>query len=248
MNRDRLSAIAHERHPVAAPLADTSVDALMELVASYHPRTALDVGCGSAQWLVRLLERASDGRGVGVDLSAEALAAAQVLAEERGVGDRLELRKQDASTIGDGRYDALLCVGSTHALCGLEPTLKALHGWGGPGSVAVVGDGFWEKAPDVSTLQALEATPEEFPSYAGLVRLVEAQGWAPVRVHVSSLQEWDDYEWAWVSTLRRWARQNPDDPDATDGLAFAEQHQRMWLDGYRETLGFAVVVAEWVLA
>jgi hypothetical protein len=121
-----------------------------------------------------------------------------------------------------------------------------LHSWAGPGSVAVVGDGFWQRTPDPSTLTALDATSEEFPSYAGLVHTVETHGWAPVHVHVSSLQEWDDYEWAWVSTLRRWARQNPTDPDAPDGLAFAEQHQRMWLDGYRETLGFAVVLAEWV--
>ena len=248
MNRDRLSAIAHERHPVAAPLSDTAVDALMDLAAAAPPHTLLDVGCGSAQWLVRLLERVPDARGVGVDLSGEALAAAQTLANDRGVADRIDLRRQDAATIGDGRFDAVLCVGSTHALGGLEPTLDALHGWGGPGSVAVVGDGFWERTPDEATLTALEATPDEFPSYAGLVRIVEAHGWAPVRVHVSSLQEWDDYEWSWVSTLRRWARQHPDDPDAADGLEFAEQHQRMWLDGYRETLGFAVVVAEWVAA
>jgi cyclopropane fatty-acyl-phospholipid synthase-like methyltransferase len=244
VNRDRLSAIAHGHHPVAAPLADTTVDALMALVAAYHPHTVLDVGCGSAQWLVRLLERVPDARGVGVDLSQEALAAAEVLAKDHAVGERVELRRQDATTIGDGRYDAMLCVGSTHALGGLTPALQALHGWGAPGSVAVVGDGFWQRAPDAATLAALEATPDEFPSYAGLVRLVEAQGWAPVHVHVSSLQEWDDYEWSWVSTLRRWARDDPADADAADGLAFAEQHQAMWLDGYRETLGFAVVVAE----
>lgn len=246
MNRDRLSAIAHERHPVAAPLCDASVDALTGLVAAYHPHTVLDVGCGSAQWLVRLLERVPDARGVGVDRSAQAIAAAQALASNRGIGDRIELRRQDAASIGDDRYDALLCVGSTHALGGLALTLKALHSWGGAGTVAVVGDGFWSRPPDAATLTALDATPEEFPSYAGLVRLVESQGWAPVHVHVSALSEWDDYEWAWVSTLRRWARQNPNDPDAADGLAFADQHEQMWLDGYRETLGFAVVLAEWL--
>jgi cyclopropane fatty-acyl-phospholipid synthase-like methyltransferase len=245
MNRDRLSAIAHLGHPVAAPLADSSVDALMDVVAAYHPHTVVDVGCGSAQWLVRLLERVPEARGVGIDLSGEALAAGQTLAEERQMSDRIELRRQDAAAADGDRYDAMLCVGSTHALGGFEPTLRTLHSWGGAGSVAVVGDGFWQRAPDAATLTALDASPDEFPSYAGLVRTVEAQGWAPVRVHVSSLQEWDDYEWSWVSTLRRWARDAPGDPDAADGCAFADQHQRMWLDGYRETLGFAVVVAEW---
>ena len=244
MNRDRLSAIAHGYHPVAAPLADTSVDALLDRLAARAPARVLDVGCGSAQWLVRLLERAPRSRGVGVDLSAEAVAAAQTFASERGVSDRIDIRHQDAASVEGGPFDALLCIGSTHALGGLAGTLRALHRWGAPGSVAVVGDGFWQRPPGDATLSALDATADEFPSYAGLVDVVESNGWAPLHVRVSDLQEWDDYEWSWVSTLRRWAREHPGDPDAADAVSFATAHQDQWLNGYREVLGFAVVIAE----
>lgn len=244
MNRDRLSAIAHREHPVAAPLSDHNVDALIARVANRRPQTVLDIGCGSGQWLVRLLEHVPDARGVGVDLSPDAVDAARALAADRGVADRVELRCQDAAGIGDEHYDALLCVGSAHALGGLRATLASMHRWATSDAVALVGDGFWQRPPDQATLEGLHARPDEFPSYAGLVGLVEAGGWAPMHVHVSDLQEWDDYEWSWVSTLSRWARQHPADPDAGDAAALARQHRDQWLDGYRETLGFAVVLAE----
>src|SRR5438270_406660 len=127
MNRDRLSAIAHRNHPVASPLSDSTVEALLQRVAARDPRRVLDVGCGSAQWLVRLLELAPSATGVGVDLSKDATTAAGALADSRGVSDRIEIRCQDAGQIGDEKHDALLCIGSTHALGGLQPTLQALH-------------------------------------------------------------------------------------------------------------------------
>jgi len=244
MNRDRLSAIAHRNHPVASPLSNSTVERLLQRIAARDPQRVLDVGCGSAQWLVRLLELAPTATGVGVDLSSDATTAALALAESRGVSDRIEMRCQDASQLGEDQYDALLCIGSTHALGGLEPTLRALHARALDGATLLVGDGFWEQPPQQAALESLGATTDEFPSYAELAGLVEASGWAPLHIHVSTPAEWDDYEWSWVSTLAGWARRHPDDPDAADALAFARQHQEQWLAGYRGTLGFATVVAE----
>jgi cyclopropane fatty-acyl-phospholipid synthase-like methyltransferase len=244
MNRDRLSAIAHRRHPVAAPLSDATVDRLLDRVAERQPHTVLDAGCGSAQWLVRLLERTPGATGVGVDLSADAVAAAVAFAAGRGVRDRVEIRQQDAGAVGDDGYDALLCIGSTHAFGGFPQTLRTLHTMASPGAYSLVGDGFWQRAPEQPTLDALEATADEFPSYAELVALVEAAGWAPVHVHVSTDEEWDDYEWSWIASLSEWAREHPEDPDSADAAGFAQRHRDEWLHGYRGTLGFAVVTAE----
>ena len=244
MNRDRLSAIAHHNHPVAAPLSEPTVEALLRRVADREPQRILDVGCGSARWLVRLLELVPTAVGVGVDLSAEATAAGLALADAHDVGKRIEIRCQDASQLGDETFDALLCIGSTHALGGLQPTLDALHARAAAGATLLLGDGFWEQRPQQPALDALGATPEEFPSYADLAVLVESSGWAPLHVHVSTGTEWDDYEWSWISTLSSWARSHPDDPDAADAAAFAQQHRDEWLRGYRGTLGFATVIAE----
>lgn len=244
MNRDRLSALAHLNHPVAAPLSDAAVENLLQRVAAREPRRILDIGCGSAQWLVRLLELVPSATGVGVDLSTDATTAAVALADSRGVSDRIDIRCQDASALGDERYDALLCIGSTHALGGLQPTLRALHARADEGGTMLVGDGFWEQPPQQAALDSLGASPDEFPSYAELAALVESSGWAPLHIHLSTQAEWDDYEWSWVSTLSGWARRHPEDPDAADAAAFARQHQEQWLSGYRGTLGFATIVAE----
>ena len=244
MNRDRLSAIAHHHHPVAAPLSDPHVEALLRRLADREPQRILDVGCGSARWLVRLLELVPSAMGVGVDLSAEATAAALARADSHDVGKRIDIRCQDASELGADTYDALICMGSTHALGGLRKTLDALHARADASATLLVGDGFWEQPPAQPALDALGATVDEFPSYADLADIVESSGWAPLHVHVSTQTEWDDYEWSWISTLSAWARSHPDDPDAADAQSFARQHREQWLRGYRGTLGFASIIAE----
>ena len=244
MNRDRLSAIAHRHHPVASPLSDVTVESLLQRVAARDPRRVLDVGCGSAQWLVRVLELVPAATGVGVDLSTDATTAALAHAESRNVSDRIEIRCQDAGQLGEERYDALVCIGSTHALGGLQATLQALHTRALDGATLLLGDGFWEQPPQQAALDSLGATSDEFPSYAELAALIESAGWAPLHIHVSTPAEWDDYEWSWISTLAGWARRHPDDPDAADAAEFARTHEEQWLNGYRGTLGFATVVAE----
>src|SRR4051794_7274526 len=163
MNRDRLSAIAHRNHPVASPLSDSTVETLLQRVVARDPRRILDVGCGSGQWLVRLLELAPFATGVGVGLSSGATTAALAVGESRHVSDRVEIRCQDASQLGDEQYDALLCIGSTHALGGLQPTLQALRARALEGATMLVGDGFWEQPPQQAALDSLDATTDEFP-------------------------------------------------------------------------------------
>ena len=147
MKREKLSALAHASHPVAAPISDAGVDEVLARVVAHAPRSVLDVGCGSAQWLIRLLQRLPDARGVGVDVSAVALATAAEQADVARVRDRLTLHEMSAEQLPHDEHDAVLCIGSTHALGGLAGTFAALHRWAFSRAVAVVGDGFWERPP-----------------------------------------------------------------------------------------------------
>jgi hypothetical protein len=63
-----------------------------------------------------------------------------------------------------------------------------------------------------------------------------------VHGHVSSLSEWDHYEWCWTGALAQWALDHPDSPDADRALGVADEHREQWLSGYRGTLGFVTLV------
>lgn len=241
--RARLSAIAHDGHPVAAPVADSTIDALLERLAGFAPRQILDVGCGPGEWIVRLLRRTPAATGVGVDTSPEALGAARETARAAGVGERLRTVCLPAAELPAEEHDALLCVGASHALGGLAEALSRLHRWAATDAVLLFGDGFWRQPPTDAALEALDCSAADFPTYAELVATVDAAGWRPVHAHVSTVQEWDDYEWSWVSALAGWAASNPDDPDAAAAAAWGREHRDQWLSGYRGILGFAVVTA-----
>jgi hypothetical protein len=87
---------------------------------------------------------------------------------------------------------------------------------------------------------------------ATTVDRVAAEGWVPVYGHVSTTEEWDEYEFSWTGTLShstrllstasRWALDHPSDPDSATAVETADAHRTQWLRGYRGTLGFITMV------
>lgn len=227
---------------MAAPLADDSVDRLLAraLVGRRH---VLDLGCGDGTWLLRALRRDPLLRATGVDLSGEGFDRVLGEASAVGVADRLTLHRADArSFVPEGVVDAVLCVGSTHAFGGLVPTLRAARSLLPDDGVLLVGDGFWECPPTTAVLNGLGAEEGDFTDLAGTVATVTGEGWCQVGGHVSTLGEWDDYEWSWTGSLLRWVLDHPDHPDARQVREVAEEHRRGWLEGYRGVLGFVTLV------
>jgi SAM-dependent methyltransferase len=232
MDRDRLSALAHTDHPIASPLSDATVDRLIDLLAP--PATVLDVGCGGGEWLLRILERHPEARGVGVDRSPYAIERAQQQAQRRLAPGRLRLLQQPVEVFvpdPDG-YDAVLCVGSTHIYGGLGPALAALRGLAH--RQALIGEGFWARPPGAEALAALGAEPDEFGDLDATLWRCRAAGFEVLHAHVSSLQEWDAYEEAWVGPLER--------HEEYRGLA--HQHRGEYWQGYRGTLGYLTALLE----
>ena len=239
VQRDEISRLAHRHHPVMAPLADASVDRLLERLDPVAGGRVLDLGCGSGAWLRALLARRGDLTGVGVDLHPQGDASA--LAE--ATGGRATVVAADATTFEDGRFDAVLAVGVAHLFGGPSGTLDAARRHLAPGGRVLLGDGIWDTPPTPAALRALDAAPEEFPDLAGLVRLVREHGFEPVHGHVSTLEEWDEYEWSWTGSLTDWALEPGRDPaDRDDALTAAVEHRDGWLEGYRGVLGFASLV------
>jgi SAM-dependent methyltransferase len=243
MDRDVISMLAHVDHPVAAPLSDDSVRTLLDRALAGGAERVLDLGCGRGAWLLRALTAHSRLRAEGVDISATALTRARAEAADLGVGDRLVLHRQSAAEfVAPHPYDLVLSVGAAHAFGGLLPTLAAARGHLAPGGQVLVGDGFWEREPDQSALEALDASRAEYDDLATTVDRVVADGWTPVYGHVSTLQEWDDYEWSWTGSLAWWALDHPEDPGGAAAMAASTAHRTGWLHGYRGTLGFVCLL------
>ncbi|MFD5516308.1 SAM-dependent methyltransferase [Streptomyces sp. NPDC127066] len=242
MDRQRISAIAHTDHPIAAPLGDDSVHTLLDRALPGGNPRLLDLGCGTGTWLMRAQSVRPHLRAEGVDNASETIAAAKRTVTEAGLGDRISFHHQDATEFTSPHlYDLVLSIGATHVFGGLLPTLEAAGRHLAPGGSILIGECFWEREPDQPTLDS-GFTTEDYEDLATTVDHVMADGWTPVYGHVSTLQEWDDYEWSWTGTLSRWALDHPEHPDNGEALKAAAEHRDAWLHGYRGTLGFVTLL------
>lgn len=242
VDRARISHLAHADHRVAAPLGDETVDRLLDRALEGR-RHVLDLGCGDGTWLLRAVRRHPDLRATGVDLSGAGFDRVLEEADATGVGDRLALHRGDAREFTPEQdVDAVLCVGATHAFGGLVGTLRAARALLSEDGVLLLGDGFWERPPTAAALAGLGAEEADLADLAGTVAAVTSHGWSPVYGHVSTLREWDDYEWSWTGSLTQWALDHPGDADVAQVRSVAEQHRQGWLEGYRGVLGFVTLV------
>lgn len=242
MDRALASAVAHRWHPVAAPVSDDELRRLVQRLAVPDGGRILDLGCGFGEWLLAALAVTPGVHGVGVDTSAPALAEARARARQRGLADRADFEQADAAGWAGEGFDAVLCIGATHAFGGLAAALGAVRAHLRPGGRVLLGEGYWEGAPSSRALAALGAVPGELPDLPGLLAEARAAGYEPGYGHLSTVAEWDHYEWSWTGALTEWALTEASDPERGEALALAREHQRQFVEGYRGELGFATVV------
>ncbi|MXO58117.1 methyltransferase domain-containing protein [Altererythrobacter salegens] len=240
LTRQEISLIAHAGHPIACPLSDATVAALIDALGLPGGARVLDVGCGEGEWLARL-----SGRELtlcGVDLSAPALARA-----EGRLGPAVRLVEAPAAEFlaAEERWDAILCNGACHALGGAQSALGLLAERLAPGGALLFSDGFWQERPSPAALAALGATESDIPYLSQVFAAIETAGLRVESIALSSQQEWEDYETAWCagaeSHAERIASSAPD--DAAQLREAARRHRAEYLDGYRGVLGYFAVIA-----
>lgn len=237
----RFSALAHRDHAVCNPIGLAKLDRMLARLDLPPGARVLDAGCGKAEALIRVLE-ATDARGVGVDPNPAFMAEARARATARGVAGRLELlemRMADAG-LGEGAFDAALCVGSTHAFGDLRAALAALVRFVRPGGTLLVGDAYWRQFPVAEYLVALGARREDHLHHAGNVAAGVEAGLRYLCSAVASEDDWDEYEGLYNRAIEEFVREHPDDPDAAE----TRSRIRAWRDAYlawgRDTLGFGL--------
>ena len=223
-----------------APLSDRRAAALVAGLGPLTGARVLDLGCGWAELLLRVLATEPTASGVGVDHDAEAIERAQANARQRGLDTRLDLRIADIArdlTVAD----VVTTIGTSHAWGGTVAMLTALRSHVSDGGIALVGDGIWSEPPTDAALAALEATPGDFLTFATFVDASMAAGFRVLAAAEADLDEWDDFESRWCDGRERWLLDNPSAPEADEVRAVVDRHRAGWLHGYRGVLGFAYV-------
>jgi cyclopropane fatty-acyl-phospholipid synthase-like methyltransferase len=240
--RARLSAITHGDLAFHDPLDPAVVDEVLAFASLGPGDRALDLGCGPGELLVRLAERTGCG-GLGADLATAQIEEARRRAAARAPRAGLEFRAADASGV-DGEFALTACVGSSHALGGLDAALARMAQLTLPGGHVLLGDGFWAREPTDHYLEALGgASRDELPDYAGLLRAGDRHGLRAVHVRVASEADWDRYEWTLIANGERFLAEHSDAPEAEDLRAWVDAHRdRVTAPGGRGTMGFALVL------
>ena len=236
------SAIAHAGLAFQNPLNEKDVDALVERLPLQAAARVVDVGCGKAELLIRILER-HDVSALGIDLSPHFLAEARKEAARRLPGARLELREEDAARtrFEPESFDLAIAVGAGGIWERYGTALHALARLVPPGGLVLFGEGYWRHEPSAAYLDALGAERDELADHAGLVAAAREEGLELVEALESSEADWENYERRWAANGERWAGEHPQHPEREELLAWIRNgHDRFERLGGRETLGFGL--------
>ncbi|MFK7803725.1 MAG: cyclopropane-fatty-acyl-phospholipid synthase family protein [Anaerolineae bacterium] len=221
-----------------SPLSFEKADHLIDVLDCSAVDRVLDVGCGTGEFLIRLVD-ATGAAGVGIDIKSKLIGEAQEKAAARLAENvSIEFRTADMQeqTFAENSFDLAICIGSTHAFgIGEQAYPKALDQLSRlvkPGGQLLIGEGYWKQPPAQGYLDLLGDTPGIYHTHAENVWFAERRGLIPLYTAVSNDDEWDHFEGShWL----RAEREHAADEERLQGI-------RAWRDGYlrwgRETMGF----------
>lgn len=240
----------HRHLEFNAPLSGRRADRLVAFLASRAQGTVVDLGCGWASLLTRLLTASDRVDGVGIDRDPGGFEHAREVAAGQGVAGRLKLVAGDAKSRGpDGPVGGAICIGASQiwgppveSKLPLDYTaaLAALRRLVEPGAPVVYGEGIWSAAPGAAATAPLAGRPDEFLFLPDLIDLAWEHGFSVVQTHEATLNEWDDFESAYAARYSCWlAGHDRTHPDAAAVQARAKLQREGYYRGYRGILGMA---------
>ncbi|MFC9681926.1 SAM-dependent methyltransferase [Streptomyces sp. NPDC056948] len=231
----------HTRLTFHGPLSEARADRLISRLTRNTPTTVLDIGCGWAELMLRVLTAAPDATGTGIDIDTEALARARQAATARGRADRVRFIEGSATETTHEPADLVLCLGASQALGDRLPeALKELRLRVADGGRVLLGEGFWQRTPTPAELSGMwpDAAVTDHHDLATLVDLAIEAGFRPEWTETASLDEWEEFESAYLADVEVWLAGHPGHPLAAETRERADLHRARWLT-YRGVLGLA---------
>ncbi|CAL9306345.1 SAM-dependent methyltransferase [Streptomyces sp. SudanB52_2052] len=230
----------HTRLTFHGPLSEARANRLVRRLAGNAPATVLDIGCGWGELMLRVLAATPGATGTGIDLDAEDLARGRQAAQARGLTDRVRFLEESATGTTRGPADLVLCVGASQALGDLSQALAELRRLVRDDGRVLLGEGFWQRTPTPAELSRMwpDAAATDHPDLATLVGLAVDAGFRPEWTETASLEEWEEFESAYLADTEVWLAGNPGHPLAEETRQRADRHRAAWLT-YRGVLGLA---------
>ena len=247
MDGDDFTAIAHDGLAFMNPLAEEDVDEMIEALELEPNAHVLDLGCGKAEILLRIVERFPDVRATGLDNSRAVLAEARRQAESRVPEAKVVLLEQDVREYAPdpGSFDLVVSTGGVAFRGGVGGTLAVLAGFVASGGKLLFGEGDWGEEPSAEYLGALGAAREELKDYEGTIQAAVEAGLVLKRAVTSSIEDWDAYEDAWARNGERYADAHEDEEGVDELRGWIANGRARYRElGGRETLGFGLFLFE----
>lgn len=221
------------------PLSEEHADGLIADLAIHAAESVLDLGCGWAELLTRVLRRAdAQCRGIGVDTDGALLERAAALVARCGLEQRVTLVQRPAAEWVTPA-DRVICIGASHAWGGTAAALQALSTVVNPGGRLLFGDGCWEGVP---TAEALAIFGRDVLPLAELIARARSAGWRVLGVSTADQREWDAFESSWRRGREEWLLAHPEHPNAEEIREELDDRLREYVSDYRRVLGFCYLI------
>jgi SAM-dependent methyltransferase len=224
-----------------APMSLDLADTLAKRLVSRGPTTVLDVGCGWAEMLLRVLALTSSATGLGVDDDEALLERARANAKLRDLHERVRFQTNLPTPAVDSA-DVVICIGADHIFGSQRDALVNLRSLVNLGGLLLFGTGYWEKAATIEEAASIGATPEDFRTLAGLVDLATDAGFRLLDLRTATRREWEEFEFGYLADWEDWLMDWSNEPEATNTRARADTHRMEYLSGWRDVMGFAYLV------
>lgn len=232
-----------------SPLSGQRANELVQFIASRTNGTVVDVGCGWAALLIRLLGANGQLHGIGLDLNDAGFQHALETAGSRGVADRLQLVAGDAKAHLPVSAQGAICIGASQVWgqpaeapmpLDYAAALLALRKLVVVGAPVVYGEAIWRSAPTQAAAAPLAGLLDEYVSLPELLDLAWRSGFAVVQVHEANQDEWDHFESGYTARYAEWLAANSRaHPAYEEVLQKAHRQRDAYFRGYRGVLGMA---------
>ena len=225
-----------------SPISAEKMERVMELIRPTEDASVLDMGCGKAEFLIRMVERYGV-RAVGVDQSPHALQKAATRAKHRLPDATLTFIEQDAKAFTPSQhFDAVSWFGGPYlgAADTFTSTVHACASWLAPGGFLLLGEGFWSAPPPQEYLDATGLDHDAFTTHSQNILIGRAEGLKLLYTCQSNRDEWDEFEGRILYNFERFSHLYFDAHELDAKL----DRKRRWNDAQqqwgRDAMGFGL--------